>query len=407
MGVRFHETARSSNRERRMTTHRAGNGQPPLRRLIKPGIAMITLVAISGTWFAIQRSNAKPVEKVDVPPSLELALADIATVELRELARALPLSGSLSPVVHSTVKSKIAGTVLEVTAREGQPVRRGEVLARIDPKDMQAELDNKVAVLEKARADLALAVKNRDNSRALLKQNFISQNAFDSSNSVFEANSASVRAAEAQVRLAQNGLHDATITAPLNGIVAKRMVQPGEKVAQDTPLLSVVDLSLMEIEALAPASEIPAVKVGQIAHFHVDGFAERAFEGRVERINPMTEQGSRSITLYISVNNADGALKGGMFAKGELILNKSSAAPAIPISALRDDGGLSYVLAVEDGKLTKHPVQLGLRTERDGLVEVRSGLSPGTQIVAAKIDNLVPGTRVVIKKPTATPAKGS
>jgi RND family efflux transporter MFP subunit len=344
------------------------------------------------------------VEKLDAQATLELALADIATVELRELARSVPLSGSLSPVVHSTVKSKITGTILEVTEREGQAVRRGDLLARIDPKDMQAELDNKIAVLEKSRADLAMAVKNRDNSLALLKQNFISQNAFDSSHSVFAANSASVRAAEAQVRLAQNALHDATITAPLNGIVAKRMVQPGESRAGYAAAL---DRRLVKHGNRGARSsvEIPAVKVGQIAHFHVDGFADRAFEGRVERINPMTEQGSRSITLYISVSNADGALKGGMFAKGDLILNKSSAAPAIPISALRDDGGASYVLVVDNGKLTKHPVQLGLRTERDGLVEVRAGLSPGMQVVAAKIDNLMPGTRVVIKKPQAAPAK--
>jgi len=389
------------------TTTRAGDARRRLRQLIKPGIATILLLAISGTWLAIQRSNAKPVEKLDAQSTVELALADIATVEVRELARSIPLSGSLSPVVHSTVKSKIAGTVLEVTAREGEPVRRGDVLARIDPRDMQAELDNKVAVLEKSRADLAMAVKNRDNSRALLKQNFISQNAFDSSHSAFEANSATVRAAQAQVQLAQNALQEATVKAPLNGIVAKRMVQPGEKVAPDTPLLSVVDLSRMEIEALAPASEIPAVKAGQIAHFHVDGFAERVFEGRVERINPMTEPGSRSITLYVSVSNTDGALKGGMFAKGDLVLNKSRAGPTIPLSAVRDDGGASYVLALEDGKLAKHPVQLGLRTERDGLVEVRSGLSPGTQIVAAKIDNLVPGTPVVVRTPAAPRVKGS
>src|SRR5262249_46937886 len=152
----------------------------------------------------------------------------------------------------------------------------------------------------------------------LLRQKFISQNAFDTTQSVYDAADANMRSAEAQLRLAQKAINDAEIRAPFAGIIAKKIVNPGEKVAMDSPLFGLVDLGKMEIEAPAPASEVPSVRVGHAATFRVDGFGDRTFDGKVERINPMTEAGSRSITLYISVANRDGALRGGMFAKGQI-----------------------------------------------------------------------------------------
>lgn len=347
---------------------------------------------------------SKPAAAAEKPAAapLELAAADVGSVERRALSRSLPLSGSLSPLVQTTVKSKVAGEVLEMTVREGQAVRRGEVLARIDLKNLKAQYDSQAASLEKARADLSIAKTNLDNNKAMLEQHFISKNAFDSASSTYEAAAASVRAAEAQARLAQIGLDDAVVRAPIDGVISKRMAQPGEKISPDSPLFAIVDLTRLELEALAPASEIPAVKIGQRAQFHVNGFGDRVFEGRVERINPTTEEGSRSIKLYLSVANTDGALRGGMFGQGELVLDKTEPAPAIPLTAVRTEAGATYVLSVEDGKLVQRAVTLGLSTADNSLVEVRDGLREGEQIVVAKIDTLKPGTAVIIKADPAT-----
>jgi biotin carboxyl carrier protein len=204
------------------------------------------------------------------------------------------------------------------------------VIATLDTADLKSRVDAQVATLEESRAKETLARKNRENNQALLRQNFISQNAFDTTQSTYEAAAAGVRSAEAQVRIAEKALQDAVVRAPFAGVVSRRMVSVGEKVGIDSPMFTVVDLGRMEIEAPAPAAEIPSVKVGQLAHFRVDGFGERNFEGRIERINPAADPGSRSITLYVAIANRDGILKGGMFAKGQLILDKAPAAPVVP-----------------------------------------------------------------------------
>ena len=145
------------------------------------------------------------------------------------------------------------------------------------------------------------------------------------------------------------------------------------------------------------------MNVGQIATFKVDGFGDRVFEGRVERINPVTELGSRSITLYLSVANRDGALKGGMFAKGLLVLAKSQPSNVIPFAAIRDDAGQPFVFTLEGGKITKRTVTLGMREEQAGLVEVKTGLEKGVQVVSARMVGLKSGASAVVKAPAAAP----
>jgi len=375
------------------------------RGWIKLTVAGLCAVIVIGSLAAWRISSAKKDEKkTNADMTLEFAPADLSTVEKRELSRTLSFSGTLSPVIQSTVKSKVSGEVKQVLAREGEHVRQGQVLAQIDTADLKARLDAQVAALEEAKARWSIADKNRETNLKLLQQNFISQNAFDTTHSTLEASAASMRSAEAQMRLARYAMQDAVVRAPINGILAKKMVNGGEKVAPDSPMFTVVDLSKMEIEAPAPASEIPGVQVGQVASFKVDGFGERVFEGRIERINPITEAGSRSITLYLSVANRDGVLKGGMFVKGFLVLAKAEASTVVPLVAVRDDAGQAFVFTLEGGKIAKRSVKLGLREEQTGLVEVKSGLEAGVQVISANMVGLKAGAKAVVKSPQAAPA---
>ncbi len=376
------------------------------RKIVLIVAVLLVLAAASGAWLVL-RGRAVAVEKDAKPPAgpMELAAADIATVELRALSRRLPLSGTLTPLVQATVKSRVSGDVLDVQVREGQAVEKGQVLARIDIRNLGAQFEAQRAALDKARADLALAKVNRDSNAKMLEQKFISQNAFDSAQSAYDAAAASVKVAEAQARVAQISVDDAVVRAPIRGIVSQRMVQPGEKVSPDSPLLAIVDLSRLELEAPAPASEIPAVKIGQIAQVRVGGYGDRAFEARVERINPATDAGTRSIKLYLSVDNADSALRGGMFAQGELVLDQSAPSPTVPSAAIRSDAGVTYVLAIDNGKLVRRAVTLGLKTDDASFVEVREGLAVGTSVLAAKIDALQDGAAVTLAKPSAAPAQ--
>jgi RND family efflux transporter MFP subunit len=367
--------------------------------------AIVVLVAAG--WLLTRHSESKPAASsaADVPAPIELAPADIASVSLLKLTQTLPISGALGPLVQTTLKARVAGDIMEISVREGQAVHRGDLLERIDTRNLKAQFDSQQAALDKARADLALAKLNRDNNAAMLHEHYISQNAYDTADSAYQADLASVKVAEAQLRLAQIALEDADVRSPIDGFVAKRLAQPGEKVNTDSSLMTLVDLSHMELQALAPASEIPTVHVGQTAHFHVGGFGDRLFEGRVDRINPIAEEGSRSITVYLEVANLDGALRGGMFAQGDLTLDQTAPTPAMPSAAVHDEAGLPFVFVFADGKIVRRAITIGLASEEQGLVEVRSGVKPGEQVIVAKIDSIKDGTAAVVKVPAPAGAK--
>jgi RND family efflux transporter MFP subunit len=370
--------------------------------LSKPVLAGIAVIVVAGSVVGWRASQAgKPEKKADDKVVLEFTPSDVAIVELKSLVNTIQFSGSLAPVTQTTVKSKVPGEVTKVLVREGQAVTHGQVIAQIDTLDLQAKLDAQAAALAESRAKLDIALKNRENNQQLLRQKFISQNAFDTTVSVYDAADANMRSAEAQLRMAQKAIADAEVHSPFTGIVAKKIVNAGEKVGVDSPLFQLVDLGNMEIEAPAPASDVPSVRLGQPATFRVDGFGDRTFEGRVERINPMTEQGSRSITLYISVANRDGVLRGGMFAKGQIALEKTAPATVVPATAIRDEAGQSYVFTIENGKIGKRAVTVGSTEGQAGMVEVKSGLETGLQVVSARVTGLKPGTPAILKSPGA------
>ncbi len=374
--------------------------------LSTPVLAVVAIVAIVGSVVGLRASQAGKQTKKPEPAKvvLEFTPADVAMVEMKSLVNRIQFSGSLSPYLQTTVKSRVAGDVTHIQVREGQAVAEGQVLAQIDTADLKARLDAQAAALEEARAKLDIALKNRENNQQLLRQKFISQNAFDTTQSAWEGAAASMRSAEAQLRIAQKAMNDADVRAPFAGISAKKRIGTGENVGIDSPLFALVDLSRREIEAPAPASEIPSVRVGQPASFRVDGFGDRTFDGRVERINPVTEQGSRSITMYISVANRDGVLRGGMFAKGQIVLDKTAPAAVVPASAIRDESGQSYVYTIEDGKIGKRAVKVGVTEPQEGLVEVKSGLESGLQVVSARVTGLKPGAAATLKSPVVKPA---
>ncbi len=364
---------------------------------------LIAAAAIAG-WLL--RSPAAPSDAAApaIAP-LELSQVDVARVEPRALTRLLPLSGSLSPVVQATVKAKVGGEVEQLAVREGQDVEAGAVIARLDTRNLQAQYDRELAAVEKARAELELATLNRDKNRSLLEQKFISQNTFEQTESAYAGSVASLKLAEAQARLAKINLDDAVVRAPFSGTIAKRLVQPGEKVSPDTSVVALVDLRELLLEAAVPAAEIPAVRVGQTAHFTVGGFGQREFAGKVQRINPVTSEGSRSILIYVAVPNPDLALKGGMFAQGELMLDSSEPVLAVPANAVKYEAGMPIVYTLVDGKIARQEVRVGEQVEGSEFIAVRSGLNEGDRVILASIGERKPGDAAIVRGAPAPTAQ--
>ena len=378
------------------------------RRVIGAGIALVIMGAIGGTvaMRLVKKAADGPGGKGGrgSPVTLEFSAADLTRIEAQPLSRWLPVSGTLQPVRQATVKAKVSGDVRQITVREGESVRAGQLLARIDTADLEAKLLERAGALESAKAQLAMAGKTQTTNQALLKQNFISQNAYDNSESSFSVSQGSVKSAEAQMQLARNALRDATATSPLAGVVAKRHVQPGEKVAFDSPLVTVVDLTDLELQAAVPAVDVPELALGKAVELSIDGFGERRFTGRIERINPSTEPGTRAILVYVGIPNHDGALRGGMFATGRIALVASAPVATLPATAIRTDAGQTFVWTVEGGKLVKRGVVIGRRDDAAGRIEVKTALPADVPVLAARFDNLKDGAPAIVKAPSPVPA---
>ncbi len=375
---------------------------PNKRGWVKVSVGLLTVALVGGSLVAWRVSSAKKEEpKKDGDKTYEFAKGDIAIVGPFELGHIVPISGSLKPVTQAVVKAKVAAEVAKVHVQEGERVAAGQVLVSLDTADLRARYDAQMASVAEMKAKLDLAMKNEANNRLLLQKNFISQNAFDAVSNTAEVARANLRSADAQAAISQRALSDATIRAPFTGIVAKRMVNIGEKVSPDMSVIQVVDLTRMELEASVPVGEIPGIKIGQEILFTVDGFADRQFQGKVERINPSAEAGSRSISVFLALPNPEQTLKGGMFATGKLAAQSRGAVNAIPLVALREEGGQSFVFVVEKDKVERKPVAAGTRNVDIGMVEIKGGLDVGAQVVAVKMEGLKAGAKAILKS-TAT-----
>lgn len=375
-------------------------------------VALCVLLAGAGAAMLKKQNRQAPsaaaLTASQAPAALEFLPSDVTTVQPRELRQLLPLSGSLRAVNQAAVKARVGGEVREVLVREGEAVKAGQILVRMDASDYQARVEQAKGALSAARGQLDIAVKARDNNKALLEKGFISKNAFDTATSQYGIARANVESAKGALDVAQKALADTTIRSPISGLVSSRMVQPGEKVSPDNRLLDVVDLSRMELEAAVPAADIMNVSLNQEVQVRIEGLGA-PLTGKVVRINPATQTGSRSILAYIQIDNPQGTLRVGMFGEAQLTLAKRTAVLSVPQSAIRNNGS-NFVYVIENGAVTQKPVELGLRGDdgEGGAVEVVSGLKNGDLVVKNNLGNLKTGTAArVLQAGTATAAAGA
>jgi len=338
---------------------------------------------------AIAPAAASPSVKFE---GIEFSPADLVTVAPADLRLSVRLSGSVQPLEQSVVRAEVAALVQDVLVRRGETVKKGQLLARLDTRDLQARLRERESNLASGRSSLALAETNRAKAVQLNQRGVKSQAAVDDAENAYNTARANVAALEQQVVMARKAMNDATINAPIDGLVADRMVNPGERAPVDGKLFSIVDLSLMEMEALVPARDVPQLKLGQRVSLKVEGFGDRDFPGQIDRINPTAQAGSRSIPVYIRLGNADAALRGGMFGSGEAVLAEARQALAIPREALRQDAQGFHVFVLSNGRIERRPVVAGLTETIQGLSEIRQGLSAGETVISTPGLRLQDGT---------------
>lgn len=333
------------------------------------------------------------------PAALEFAESDLLAVAPNELSQLLPLTGSLRPVNQAVVKAPVSGEVKEVLVREGEAVRAQQVIIRMDTRDYDARVNQARGQLAAAQGQLEIANNARKSNQALLDQGFISRNAFDNASSQYDIARANADSARAALDVAQKALNDTVVRSPITGLVASRTIQPGEKVSIDNPLMEILDLSQLELAAAVPAAEIGRVSLKQAVQVRVEGIADM-FAGEVVRINPSTEAGSRSIMVFIQIANAQASLRAGMFAEAQLVLSSKNDVLLLPQAAIRRDGEGTFVYAVEEDKLVRKGVEVGLAgsSKLGSAVEITSGLQAGDVVVRNNLGSLQLGTPVRVTR---------
>ena len=365
-------------------------------------IIVLLVVAVVGArfWFnAKAPANPAPASaaaaKTSTPTALEFLASEVVTTEPTELRQVMQLTGTLRAVDQVTVKAKVAAEVRAVLVREGESVKAGQVLVKLDTSEFEARVAQARGNLNNARAQMEIATKSRDNNLALVEKGFISKNAFDNSASQYAATKASVDSAQGALDIVLKSLNDTVSRAPISGLVSVRHVQPGEKVAMDSRLLEIVNLQQLELEAAVPSSEISKVAIGQKVELRIEGLSQR-FDGKVVRINPATQAGSRSVPVYVQVANPQNLLRVGMFADGRLLLSSKAGVVTLPQSAVRKVNDGSFVFAIVNNKIERLPVTLGNTglVGDDHHIEITSGLEFGAQVIRADMGNLTPGTPV-------------
>ncbi len=357
------------------------------------GVAAVLLVAAGGrAMLARKHADAAPTT-ARAPSGLDLASADVVVARTIELPRTLDISGGLKAVNSALVRAKVAAEVKSLTVREGDSVRAGQVIGLLDTAELDLKLRQAEQTASSSKSQLDIATRALVNNRALVDQGFISATGLETSISNEAGARASFEAANTTAALARKGRADATLVAPIGGLVSQRLVQPGERVAVDAKLIEIVDLSQLELEAALTPDDVAGLEIGRKATLQVDGLATPVM-ARVARINPSAQAGTRSILAYLAVEPQP-ALRQGLFVRGSIELDRKRAL-AIPLSAVRTDQAQPYVLLVKAGQAVVTPVKLGARgsVAGDAWVEITSGLGEGAVVLAGSTGIVRDGTPV-------------
>ena len=392
-----------------------------MKRWLKWLILVLVVAAIAG--FVLRTLKLRKAEQATVaaaaavPVVLELNPSDVVTAQQQELQRSVAVSGALKAVNSAFVKAKVAAELKNLTVREGDVVRAGQVIGQLDTSEFDLRLQQAEQTALAAKAQVDMAQRTLTNNRALVSQGFISPTALDTSLSMEASAQASYQATVAAVALTKKSKADALLVSPLNGVVSQRMVQPGERVAVDAKVVEVVDLSRMEVEAAIAPEDVVNLKLGQAASLTLDGRSQ-PFAARISRINPSTQAGSRAVLVYLAVDAAgnsaaDAGLRQGLFARGSISLEKQQAL-LVPATSVRIELAKPYVLVVADGKVAVRTVSLGARGDMvvDGRTEAAvellgDAVKPGTLVLRGTAGALREGslvTMVTKASPAVLPA---
>lgn len=342
--------------------------------------------------------------KSDVP--LEFTAGEVVAPLLTTMPFTIEFSGPLVAPSTAIVRAKAGGTLLSLQVAEGSRVKAGQRLGTVDLAELTSRVAEREAMLESARAQLVQAERSHASNLRLADQQFISPIALETSRSALDTARAQLRAAQAQLDTSRVGLRHAALVAPIAGVVHKRHVVPGEKLSVEQPVLTIVDLAQLELAGSVGTHEVSRLAPGMPVQVRVEGH-DTDVTGTLARIAPAAETGTRSIGVTIALANPKETLRAGQYALARVVLSDPVQRLTVPIAAIGTTSGQQHVWLIDNGVLVRRAVTTGRRDERESRVEVLQGLAPGSQVLAARFDNLREGAKAVRVARSAAVASAS
>jgi len=292
-----------------------------------------------------------------------------------------------------------------ILVERGTRVTKGQLMAELEAEGIRGQAASARAAVASADAALALATQRYESAKRLHAAGAISDIELRSSEAANQAAAAQLELTRAQLASASEASERTLLTSPINGVVSARMVDEGESVKDGDQVLELVDISTLELQAQVGVDEAMKVHVGSPVIFTIDALGAQELRGRVARIDPRADPGTRQVGLAAHLSNPGGRIVAGQFAHGRVLTGgaRADTAVVIPATAVSDSAGQARVFVVDGGKLALRPITLGTRDESLGLVAVTSGLSSGERILARPVVGAANGLAVTIASDSAPP----
>ena len=358
------------------------------------GTALLVALGVLTPALACNRGEGKAA--AEPPAPAVIGPENIAVANDTTLTTGPTLSGTLEPELAATVRAELGGSLTELRADDGQRVKRGQVLARIDDTSLQDAYISARAALRSAEATAQLARRNADRARRLNAAGAVADREVEDAETSATTAEGQVADAKARLATASKQLGKTVLRAPFDGVVANVTVSEGDVVQSGATLLSVLDPTTLRLEASVPAEDIAAVKPGTPVQFTVSGFEGRRFTGTVERVSPAVDPATRQVRVIVSLANLERSLVAGLFADGR-IATESHGAIVVPRAAIDNSGIRPVVIRLKGGRVERVEVETGLQDRVNERVEVRRGLAAGDTVLLGGAAGLAPGTPATVR----------
>ena len=345
----------------------------------------ILVVALASALAACSKGpkDADKNDGKDSKPAVQLSISaeDTLTVQTNALASGPVVTGSVQPERKADLRAEVSAVVLQVLKENGDVVKRGDVLVKLDETAIRDSLSSAEASARSAAQALDQAERQLTRMKTLRASGMTSAQAMDDAEVRRNAASSEVAAARSRAALARQQLSRTAVRAPFDGVVSERKVSAGDTAAPGKELVKVIDPTSMRFEGRVSADRISAVKVGQPVSFRINGYAGQEFRGTVKRVDPSANEVTRQVEVLVAfAPNSQQPRVSGLYGEGR-IESESTPALMLPEGALVKAGDKAYTWRLKGNALNKAELVVGARDPRTGNYEVRSGLVAGDVVL--------------------------